>query len=66
MQRRRFKHNTLTLEGGFVQQAKSLFEQAQMLRPGPGRDELIRKSRQAETASHIQDWLSSPGLRAPQ
>jgi hypothetical protein len=26
---------------------------------------LIREARQAETASHINEWLSSPGLQAP-
>lgn len=29
------------------------------------RERLIREARQAETASHIDKWLSSPGLRAP-
>jgi hypothetical protein len=26
---------------------------------------LIRRARQAETASHINEWLNSPGLRPP-
>ena len=29
------------------------------------REMLLRKARQAETAMHINDWLSSPGLQAP-
>jgi hypothetical protein len=32
---------------------------------GPERDRLIKKVRQIETASHINDWLSSPGLQPP-
>jgi len=32
---------------------------------GPERDVLIEKIRQIEIASHIDDWLSSPGLRPP-
>ena len=45
--------------------ALRLKEEAQALRPGPERDAMIRSARQAETASHLQDWLLSPGLRAP-
>jgi hypothetical protein len=30
------------------------------------RDARIRKARQAVTASHVNEWLSSPGLQAPQ
>jgi hypothetical protein len=26
---------------------------------------LLRKARQAETAAHISEWLSSPGLASP-
>jgi hypothetical protein len=32
---------------------------------GPDRDMLITKLRQIETASHINEWLSSPGLQPP-
>jgi hypothetical protein len=32
---------------------------------GPERDMLIEKMRQIETASHINEWLSSPGLQPP-
>jgi hypothetical protein len=32
---------------------------------GHERDTLLRKARQAETASHVHEWLSSPGLQAP-
>ena len=45
--------------------ALRLKEEAQSLRPGPERDGLIRRARQAETASHVDDWLLSPGLRPP-
>jgi len=30
------------------------------------RELLLRRARQAETASHMSDWLRSPGLRPPQ
>jgi hypothetical protein len=29
------------------------------------RDEMIRKARQAEIASHLNEWLTSRGLRPP-
>ena len=35
------------------------------IKPGPQRDLLERKLRQIETASHINEWLSSPGLAGP-
>jgi hypothetical protein len=33
---------------------------------GKERRALLRKARQIETAAHIDKWLSSPGLQAPQ
>jgi hypothetical protein len=44
-----------------------LEEQARRLRKEVGveREKLIRLARQAETAAHIQEWLTSPGLQAP-
>jgi hypothetical protein len=32
---------------------------------GPERDALAQKIRQLDTASHLNEWLSSPGLRQP-
>jgi hypothetical protein len=29
------------------------------------RELLLKRARQAETASHINDWVSSPGLAPP-
>jgi hypothetical protein len=62
MQRRRFKQ-TLTLEARLAEEAKRLREEAKLLPPGALREELIRKARHAETASHLNEWLTSPGLR---
>jgi hypothetical protein len=36
-----------------------------LLPPGAVRDELIRRARQAETGSHLTEWLTSPGLQPP-
>jgi hypothetical protein len=65
MQRRRFTQ-TQSLEQRLAEEAKRLREQAELLKPGAIRDELIRRARQAETGSHMSEWLRSPGLRAPE
>jgi hypothetical protein len=33
---------------------------------GPERDALVQKIRQLDTASHLNEWLMSPGLRQPE
>jgi hypothetical protein len=47
-------------------EAMRLKDEANELPPGWLRDARIRKARQAVTASHVNEWLSSPGLQAPQ
>jgi hypothetical protein len=65
MQRRLFKQ-TQSLEERLSEEAKRLRAEAKLLPPGARRDEMIRKARQAETASHMNEWLTSPGLRPPE
>jgi hypothetical protein len=43
-----------------------LEEQVADLPYGPERDALLRKNRQLETASHMNEWLNSLGLRPPE
>jgi hypothetical protein len=64
MQRRRFKH-ILSFPDRLAQEADRLREEAEMMPPGHDRDMLLRKIRQAETARHIDEWVSSPGLQPP-
>ena len=40
-----------------------LKSKASQLRPGPQQDALLKRARQAETASHIDDWVNSSGLQ---
>ena len=47
-------------------EAMRLKDEANELPPGPLRDARIRKARQAATACDVDEWLSSPGLQAPQ
>ena len=62
--RRRFKHAT-SLDERLGDEVKRLRAKASLLSPGLERDELIRKARRAETAMHMNDWLTSPGLKPP-
>jgi hypothetical protein len=64
MQRRRFK-NTLTFPDRLANEAERLREEAETKPPGPERDALLRKARQADIAAHIDQWVSSPGLKSP-
>jgi hypothetical protein len=64
MERRRLKQTT-TLEQRLEEQAQRLRTEAKGTPPGSAREQLIRRARQAETAVHIEEWLNSPGLRAP-
>ena len=59
------KQPKLPLQDRLAIHALRLKEEAQSLRPGPDREGIIRRARQAETASHVNEWLSSPGLQAP-
>lgn len=62
--RRRIKQNQ-SLEERLAAEAKRLREEAELLPPGALRDQVLRKARQAETGSHVSDWLRSPGLHPP-
>jgi hypothetical protein len=54
------------LHDRLMQEAMRLENEANEVPPGPLRDARIRQARQAVTASHVDEWLSSPGLQAPQ
>ena len=64
MQRRSFKQNAF-LKDRLVRQAESARKRAEKLPPGRERESLLRLARRSETAAHIDEWLSSPGLRPP-
>ena len=55
----------ITIEQKWHEQAEAYKQEAGQLPHGRERDELLRKARQLETASHINDWLTSPGLSPP-
>ena len=63
MQRRRSAPHTF--EENIAAQMAKLEAQIAKLKPGPQRDQLLEKIRQLETASHMNEWLSSPDLQTP-
>jgi hypothetical protein len=63
-ERRRIKH-TETFEQRLAAEAERLKMEAGSLPQGKARDDMMGKARQAETASHMSEWLSSPGLQPP-
>ena len=62
--RRRFKQ-TKSLKERLTDEAARLREQAKLLQPGAVRETLLRKARQTEAASHMDEWLRPPGLKPP-
>lgn len=64
MQRRRFRQLN-SLEERLADEIERLRQEAEALPPGPERERAIRQARQAEVASHMSDWLRSPGLKTP-
>ena len=61
--RPRVKH-TLTFEERLAEEARKFKEAAEREAPGSmSRELLLRRARQAETASHVNGLLRSPDLR---
>ena len=58
-------HPDSTFEQRLAEHKAILERKAAQLKPGPRRDELLRKARQIDTARHINEWMNSPGLKAP-
>jgi hypothetical protein len=52
-------------EQRLAQEARRVRERAKTLPQGKERELLSRKARRLETASRLNEWLSSPGLQPP-
>jgi hypothetical protein len=57
-----FPHN---FEDQIAAEKVRLEAQAAELPHGPEKEALLKKIRQLDIASHVNEWLSSPELRAP-
>ena len=62
--RRRFKQS-LSLRDRLAAFANAKREKADQLPPGPEQNDMLRKARQADAASRLDDWANSPGLQSP-
>jgi hypothetical protein len=60
MRRQPIKHKA-TFEERLAAEAQRLKKQATKMAPGKERENLLCKALQAETASHISDWLRTAG-----
>lgn len=65
MQRRRRLKQSLSLKDRLRVFSEKLKAEATKLRPGPEQEALLKRARVADTASQIDDWANSPGLRPP-
>jgi leucyl aminopeptidase len=62
--RRRSKQSE-SLQDRLMKFAKEAREKASRLPPGSEREDMLRKARQADTASHMNDWINSLELQSP-
>lgn len=62
--RRRFKQ-TVSFQDRLADEARRFKEEADKLPEGPQKQLYLRRARQCDTASHINQWLTSPGLQPP-
>jgi hypothetical protein len=64
LQQRSYSHPDCTFEQRLADYKSRLEQKAARLKPGPARDELLRKAQQIDVATHINEWLNC-GLEAP-
>lgn len=55
-----------TITQNWSDQAEALEREAEMLPMGRAREALLKKARQLRTASEMDRWISSPGLKPPE
>ena len=55
----------LPFDQRLMKEALRIQEQVKSMPPGKNRELLVRKARQLETASHVNEWILSPGLKPP-
>jgi hypothetical protein len=65
MAERRRVHQAISLKERLAAFAQDVREKADLMPAGRERDDLLQRASRAETASHLDDWVNSPGLKAP-
>jgi hypothetical protein len=66
MSQRRHIKREKSFQDRLAEEAQRFREAAEKLPYGTAKELLLRRARQAETASKIKDWPPSPGLQPPQ
>jgi hypothetical protein len=64
MKRLRFKQDKAVGER-LIKEARLAREKAEQLPPGTESDAFLKNARKADVTAHIDEWLNSPGLKAP-
>ena len=54
-----------TFKERLKEQSATFRAEAYKIPHGTARELLLRKARRTETAAHMDEWLSSPGLQSP-
>jgi hypothetical protein len=65
VRKHRRSKQTISLKDRLTAFANEAREKALLLPPGIEKDDLLRKARQADTASHLDDWANSLELQPP-
>ena len=66
MSKRRCFKQDKALGERLIEEARRARAEAEQLPLGAECEGLLKKARQADTAAHINDWVTSPGLRSPE
>jgi hypothetical protein len=64
IRRHRFRQ-TVSLQDRLAAFAKDARDTAASLPAGAEKNDLLKRAHQADTALHIEEWASSPGLQSP-
>jgi hypothetical protein len=64
LKRRRYIQTT-SLKERLSAWAADVRAQAEQAKSDRERNDLLRRARQADTASHLDEWINSSGLQAP-
>lgn len=59
------RRQQIPLEDRLSAWAKAVHIQAAQLPPGPEREAMTKKARQADVAVQLNGWITSPGLQPP-
>jgi hypothetical protein len=60
------RHSQSQIDDNLHVERARIIAELENAQPGPQRDLLERRLRQLETASHIDEWLTSSGLQPPE